>query len=299
MPRRQPDEAGRSRGTAAGSDTSVASVGHGVDQRVGRSSPQSHAQAPTTPTKPKAPLSARRRLWQQTKRITRGWRIATVERAPPWMRRLFGPLAWYADMVLIDHGIFRLIYVNRHRLSHEAWRSAQPAPHHIRALRRRGLRTIVNLRGERLCGSYWLEQAACERKGITLVNFQLRSRAAPTREEIKAARDLFERIEYPVLLHCKSGADRVGLMSAFYRLFREGAPPAEAKRELSLRYGHIRQADTGVLDRFFEKYLEDNRRRPMPFMEWVDTVYDPDALKREFRASGWARRLVDQILKRE
>jgi protein tyrosine/serine phosphatase len=238
-------------------------------------------------------------LWRRVKRVTRGWRVAAVERSPQWVRRIFGRLFWYADMLVIDHGIFRLVYVNQHRLSKEAWRSAQPAPHHIRALRRRGLRTIVNLRGERLCGSYWLEQAICERKGIKLVNFMIRSRAAPTREQIKGARDLFERVEYPMLMHCKSGADRVGMMSALYKIFRGGAPVAEARRELSLRYGHIRQADTGVLDRFFEKYLEDNKRQPMPFLEWVDTVYDADALKAEFHASGWARRLVDEVLKRE
>jgi hypothetical protein len=37
----------------------------------------------------------------------------------------------------------------------------------------------------------------------------------------------------------------------------------------------------------------------MPFLEWVDAVYDPDELKRTFRSSNWARRLVDQVLKRE
>jgi protein tyrosine/serine phosphatase len=238
-------------------------------------------------------------LWRKIKRLTRGWRPVVVDRTPLWVRRSFGPLFWYLDMLLIDHGIFRLFYANRHRVGRHAWRSAQPAPHHIRALRRRGLRTIINLRGDRLCGSYWLEQAICRRKGIKLIDFQVRSRAAPEREEIKAARDLFDQIEYPMLMHCKSGADRVGLMSALYRLFREGAPIEEAKKELSLRYGHIRQADTGILDRFFEQYLEDNKRQPIAFLEWVDTVYDPDALKREFRAAGWARRLVDGILKRE
>ncbi len=240
-----------------------------------------------------------RPLWRRVKRMTRGWRVATIERTPEWVRRRFGRLFWYFDMLLIDHGIFRMLYVNRHRLGDRAWRSAQPAPHHIRALKRRGLRTIVNLRGERLCGAYWLEQAVCERKGIKLINFQVRSRAAPTREEIRAARDLLEQVEYPVLLHCKSGADRVGLMSVLYRVFQEGVPIEEAKKELSLRYGHIRQADTGILDRFFETYLEDNKRQPMPLLEWVDTVYDPVALKRDFHAAGWARRLVDGVLKRE
>src|SRR5262245_15174529 len=257
---------------------------------------------------PDAPVAAaaapRRRagwltLWRKIKRVTQGWRQAALERTPDWARRRFGPLLCYFDMLMIDHGIFRMFYVNRHRLGDRAWRSAQPAPHHIRALKRRGLRTIVNLRGERLCGTYWLEQAACERKGIKLIDFKIRSREAPTREQIRAARDLFEQIEYPMLMHCKSGADRVGLMSVLYRHFQEGAPIEEARTELSLRYGHFRQADTGVLDRVFEKYLEDNKRRPMTFLEWVDAAYDPVALKRDFRAAGWARRLVDQVLKRE
>ncbi|HXF52959.1 MAG TPA: sulfur transferase domain-containing protein [Hyphomicrobiaceae bacterium] len=233
------------------------------------------------------------------KRVTMGWRQSLSEHTPQWARRAFGPIASYLDMLFVDHGIFRLIYVNRHRIGAQAWRSAQPAPHHIRRLARQGLKTIVNLRGERLCGSYWLEQEACKRYGIKLVNFQVRSRAAPSRHEIKAARELFESIEYPMLMHCKSGADRAGLMSVLFRFIKEGVPLEEAKKELSLRYGHIRQADTGILDHFFEAYLEHNRACPIPFFEWVDTVYDPDELKRSFRAKGWANRLVNDILRRE
>jgi protein tyrosine/serine phosphatase len=237
--------------------------------------------------------------WRRVKRAGQAGRRRIADSAPPWMRKYVGPIVLRLDSLFVDHGIFRLFYLNRHRLGEHAWRSAQPAPHHIRGFARRGVRTIVNLRGERLCGSYWLERDLCERYGIKLVNFEIRSRAAPTRDEIRRARELFDRIEYPMLMHCKSGADRAGMMSALYRLFREGAPVTEAKRELSLLYGHIRQADTGILDRVFERYLEDNSRQPMPFMEWVDTVYDPDELKRTFRATGWARRLVDQILRRE
>jgi protein tyrosine/serine phosphatase len=214
-------------------------------------------------------------------------------------RRLFGPAASHLDMLFIDHGIFRVLYLNRHRLGERAWRSAQPTPHQIRVLARQGLRTIVNLRGSRLCGSYWLERSTCARKGITLIDFHIRSRAAPTREEVHAAVELFDRIEYPMLLHCKSGADRAGLMSVLFRHLEEGVPLGEARRELSLRYGHVRQADTGILDYFFDRYLEDSRRRPMPFLEWVDTVYDPVELKATFRSKGWANRLIDQGLRRE
>ena len=240
-----------------------------------------------------------KRAKRSVRRATGGLREATIRRSPPWVRRSLGPLATYLDMLLVDHGIFRLLYCNSHRLSDKAWRSAQPAPHHIRKFARSGIRTIVNLRGERSCGSYWLEQLACERYGVKLVNFQVRSRAAPTLEELRGAKRLFEEVEYPILLHCKSGADRAGLMSVLYRFFHEGVPISEAKDELSLRYGHIRQADTGILDYFFDRYMSDTADNPMPFFEWAETVYDPDELKRTFHAQGWANRIVDTVLKRE
>lgn len=233
------------------------------------------------------------------RRTTQAWRRRLSEHSPDWLRRSLGKPVNYLDMLLVDHGIFRIFYVNKHRLSAVAWRSAQPAPFHIQRMAGKGIRTIVNLRGDRLCGSYWLEQKACKQAGIELVNFQVRSRAAPTREEIRGAKALFDRIEYPMLMHCKSGADRAGLMSVLYRHFKEGVPVEKAKAELSLRYGHIRQADTGVLDYFFERYLEENARRPIPFLEWVETVYDADELKRSFQSKGWANRIVDSVLRRE
>jgi len=242
-----------------------------------------------------------RRIWQMLRTVRRGtlgWRRPLAERAPPWARRTFGPTAVYLDMLIIDHGIVRLAYLNRHRLDEKAWRSAQPAPHQIGALARQGLRTVINLRGQRLCGSYWLERAACERQGIAMVDFQIHSRSAPSRVCLRAAFELFDRIEYPVLMHCKSGADRAGLMSALYCL-KMGMTVAEAQKQLALRYGHLRQSDTGILDRFLETYLAHNLQRPTPFIEWVDTVYDPEELKRSFRAGSLASRFVDRVLKRE
>jgi len=155
------------------------------------------------------------------------------------------------------------------------------------------------LRGPRVCGSYWLEQEACARHGITMVDCQMRSRASPNREELRRARELFERIEYPMVMHCKSGADRVGLMSVLYRHSYLGAPIAEAKQELSWRYGHIRHADTGILDHFFEQYLAYAANCPISFWDWVETVYDCEAVTRSFNANGVASRIVSGILRRE
>lgn len=257
--------------------------------------PKSFVQGAENASMIKLPLPVRR-AWKRTSRRARE---GIVNASPEWVRRRIGPAGAFLDMLFVDHGLFRYLYVNKHRLAQDAWRSAQPAPWHIRTMARQGIKTIVNLRGERLCGAYFLEQRACAEHGIRLVNFQIRSRAAPTREEIHAARALLDSIEYPMLLHCKSGADRAGLMSVLYRHVRKGEPIETAIRELSARFGHFRQADTGILDYFFERYLADSSKRPMPFFEWVDTVYDPLELKRSFHASGWANRLVNGVLKRE
>ncbi len=205
----------------------------------------------------------------------------------------------YFDLYFVDHHIFRAIYANRHQIAPGVWRSAQPSPGQIAKLAKRGLKTVINLRGERDCGSYRLQQQACLKHGIKLINFPLKSRMVPTADVIRQASQLFDNIEYPVLMHCKSGADRAGLMSVLYLHFQHKQPVDQALRQLSLRYGHFKKSDTGVLDYLFLRYLSDNATNPQTFPEWIGTHYDPWALKQEFRASGWANLIVDKGLRRE
>lgn len=211
-----------------------------------------------------------------------------------------GPTLCYVEMLLIDHGFTRVIRANRHKISRDVWRSAQPAPHHIGRLAGRGLKTVINLRGnDQTFGTRWLQERACARHGIKLVNLKLRSRAAPTQEEFKAMKELLTSVDYPILVHCKSGSDRAGLMSVMVRHVHDGVPISEAKKQLALRFGHIRSADTGVLDYVFERYLADHAVSGIEFWEWVETRYDPAEINGSFKANGWANRLVNGILKRE
>ena len=221
------------------------------------------------------------------------------ERSPRWLARALGPTVTYLDMLLIDHGVFRLAYLNRHKLGENAWRSAQPAPHDLAWFKRAGVKTVVNLRGKRLSGSYWLEEAACRRLGLKMVDFIVRSRAAPSLRELRGAKELFARIEYPVVMHCKSGSDRAGLMSVLYMHFVEGEAIEEAAEQLSWRYGHIKQADTGIIDHFFQSYMEANRAEPIDFWTWVETAYDPGEVAHTFKSSQFATKIVGTILRRE
>ncbi len=121
----------------------------------------------------------------------------------------------------------------------------------------------------------------------------------PPAQVIHEARKLFQEIEYPILLHCKSGADRAGLMSALLMYMKEGKPIEEAVKQLSLKYGHFKKSETGVLDYLFQRYLADNSAEPMTFFEWLETRYDPWEIKRDFKSNGWANLIVDRALQRE
>ena len=77
-----------------------------------------------------------------------------------------------------------------------------------------------------------------------------------------------------------------------YSFLKEGVPLSEARRQLSLRYGYLRHSRSGVLDLFFTNYLEDNQRRPVTFVDWVDRVYDPEKLKRLFHEKNLVKRLT-------
>lgn len=208
-------------------------------------------------------------------------------------------VAAWANMLLADHGIFRLAYLNLHRVTPDFWRAAQPTPGQIAKLARQGLKTVVNLRGGREYGSWPLEREACEAHGVALTDFVVRSRGAPDRDAILEAKAFFETLEYPVLVHCKSGADRAGFMAALYLLLHEGRPLREATAQLALRYGHFRWAKTGILDAFFERYRIEGEARGQGFEDWLRHTYDPEALERDFRPGLVSDFLVDGLLRRE
>ncbi len=229
-------------------------------------------------------------------------RMARIAR---WDRPITGwrdRLAAWTNLLFVDHGVFRLAYLNAHKVSDRLWRAAQPAPGDIARFAQAGVRTIINLRGGREHGAWPLEREACERHGIALVDLVLRSREAPDKETLLSLPAFFAGLEWPALVHCKSGADRAGLFSALYLLIHEGRPLAEAKAQLSFRYGHYRYAKTGILDAFLDMYAREGLQADgalKPFLAWVQEDYDPARLTAEFKPGMLSDLIVDKVLRRE
>ena len=205
----------------------------------------------------------------------------------------------WLELYLYDHGFLRITFNNLYQIDKNMWRSNQPSPKQIEyAHKELGIKTILNLRGPRETGGWQLEAETCDRLGIELVNFRVRSRAAPEKEMLLKIPCLFSSIKGPALLHCKSGADRAGLMSALYVIIVMRRPANIALKQLSFKYLHVKQAKAGILDAFIASYIP-FEKKGMGFMKWVEDFYNPDTLLLEFQTQPLASRFVDSILKRE
>ena len=207
-------------------------------------------------------------------------------------------LAWI-DALLVDHAVFRLVWSNFAAVAPgRLYRCNHPTPARLATLTRRyGLKTLINLRGQTGNGSDALTRKAADELGLDFIDAPLESRGAPHADRILRLCDIYRQMRAPALLHCKSGADRAGLAAGLFVLLN-GGTSREALAQLSLRFGHIRQARTGVLDAFFHHYAREAEGRK-PFLDWVREDYDRAALQQEFHANGLASFINDWVLVHE
>jgi protein tyrosine/serine phosphatase len=203
------------------------------------------------------------------------------------------------DLIWGDHGFLRARFHNFHWISPEMARANQPSPRDIARYKAMGIKTILNLRGPSNTGYYALEREACAAHGLDMIDVRMHSREPPSKAQVLRAKEVFEAIRYPALMHCKSGADRAGVMAVLYAHFRLGQPISAAMEQLSLKYLHVRQGKTGMIDFFFQTYLDETRASGKDFLAWVETDYDPARVKAAFMSAWWANVLVDRILRRE
>jgi protein tyrosine phosphatase (PTP) superfamily phosphohydrolase (DUF442 family) len=207
-------------------------------------------------------------------------------------------LAW-ADSMLVDHGVFRLVWSNFATVVPGClYRCNHPTPGRLRRLAREfGIRTVINLRGPCGNGSDALSRAQAARLGITVVDAPLSSGRAPHRAEVLTLAAALHTSATPILVHCKSGADRAGFAAALF-LVLHGSTVREALRQLSLRFGHWHRSRAGVLDAFLLCYAREAEGRK-PFLDWLRQDYDSEVLGSEFRPGHFADFVTHRLLRRE
>jgi protein tyrosine/serine phosphatase len=126
-------------------------------------------------------------------------------------------------------------------LAGEVYRSNQPTPERLAAYTRdHGIRTLLNLRGSSP-GADWYEaeRKAAAELDLTLIDFPLSANRELTRDQAEALLAILRDAPKPLLIHCRSGADRTGLASVVYLALVTGIDEDTAERQLSIRFGHF------------------------------------------------------------
>jgi undecaprenyl-diphosphatase len=143
----------------------------------------------------------------------------------------------------------------------EAYRSAQLDEDELEYyLNKFKIRSIINLRGKHI-GELWYEEERriCKRLGVKHYDFRLSANKVPCLKKINKLLKLFQTAPRPVLIHCRAGADRSGLAAALWKIAIDGAPIWVAKKQLSIRYGHLPFGPTQVLDGFLDQWVKQKK----------------------------------------
>ena len=103
-----------------------------------------------------------------------------------------------------------------------------------------GLKSVLNLRGA-APGQDWYqaELADSARLGLEHADYSLSASQEVTDKQAADLIALMRRLPKPLLIHCKYGSDRSGLISALYLAAIAGEDEETSERQLSIYYGHF------------------------------------------------------------
>lgn len=150
-----------------------------------------------------------------------------------------------------------------------------------KTIRAHGIRTVINLRGCCAPWDWYLDECrVTSRLDVSHEDVSMSAGRFPSTNELRRLVEILDRTDYPILIHCRQGADRTGLVSAVLLLLQADASLTEARRQMSPRYGHLALGRPANLDRYLDLYelwlREQGRPHSAPaFREWIATENCP------------------------
>jgi protein tyrosine/serine phosphatase len=216
--------------------------------------------------------------------------LGTATEPPPRLTAASRPRQLRARLVLLSKAVLAGLVVtvtaeagrvflgrNFHTLvPGRAYRCAQPTGAALEKwVRSYGIKTVINLRGCAPPWPWYLDECrVAHRLGVAVEDVCLSAGRMPPVDELRRLVEIMDRSAYPVLLHCRQGADRTGLAAAVLLLLQTDATLDQARRQLSLRYGHVALGRPANLDRLLDLYsswLGDAKRTHSPdaFRAWL------------------------------
>ncbi len=128
------------------------------------------------------------------------------------------------------------------------------------------IKTVINLRGENPGKKWWEEEKmATNDINVNFYNIPLSAVRLPSKQHIKELLGIYDNALGPILIHCQGGADRTGMASALWKLYKEEKDKKTAQKQLSIKFGH-RKLKNPAMD-FLINIWEGK--------DWLLNIYDP------------------------
>jgi len=117
------------------------------------------------------------------------------------------------------------------RVSDTYFRGAQPVGSDYADLARLGIKTVINLIGDSDLDA--TEPSAVEHQGMRYLAIPMSTHRAPTPAQLQSFLAIVnDSASQPVYVHCVGGRHRTGVMTAVYRMVKDGISGAEAFNEM-------------------------------------------------------------------
>ena len=119
------------------------------------------------------------------------------------------------------------------------YRSGQLSENALKSLIiEKNIKSILNLRGEDDNLEWYMrEKEITEERHVKLYDVGISSNELPECHKLMNILDILLTSERPLLVHCKKGVDRTGMVSALALAIEENPPLSELRKQFSFRYG--------------------------------------------------------------
>jgi hypothetical protein len=211
---------------------------------------------------------------------------AKIGKLPPWKA-----VGWGCVVVIVAAVAAQAYYVflagNIHTvISGRVYRCGQLSAEALeKIIAEHHIRTVVNLRGSSAPSPWYLDECrATNGLNVAQEDICFSANRLPSIHELRRLVEVLDRAEYPIILHCRHGADRTGLASAVVLLLESDIGLTEARGQLAARFGHFSIGRLRFLDQFFELYSlwlesQDFGHSPAHFRQWIATENFPGACR--------------------
>ena len=182
--------------------------------------------------------------------------------------------------IIVAFFLYRFGTDNYHKVSQEWHRSSQLEGEAFRRyINENEIKTVLRLVGTDDSDevSYEEERAAAEASGAKLVIAKMAATRLPWRSELSTLFNALDNIETPVLVHCRQGADRTGLVTVIWLHDYRGTPLETAREQLAFfPYGHVEIGGPQAMDDFLDMYEAFTAAHPkekLKIRDWVRQHY--------------------------